>query len=155
MVRQRLVLPGPSIPRSPLPGLALGAAGGGRRALPASWPRSRARGGMAGAQQCLLQLHRCLQPGDAAGSALQGYSLLRSLGETCVASLDSGEQGAPGAAPAWGEPGGPGGLGAGGTRSARPSVRAAPRCVSPVAPGRGVSCPRSPLTGVKALAPLC
>lgn len=56
---------------------------------------------MAGVQQCLLQLHRCLQPGDAAGSALQGYNLLRSLAETCVASLDSGEQGEPaGPAPA-------------------------------------------------------
>ncbi|XP_071410665.1 DNA-dependent protein kinase catalytic subunit isoform X2 [Pithys albifrons albifrons] len=43
---------------------------------------------MAGARQCLLQLHGCLQPGDA----LQGYSLLRSLAETCLASLDSGEQ---------------------------------------------------------------
>uniref|UniRef100_A0A8C3U087 DNA-dependent protein kinase catalytic subunit n=1 Tax=Catharus ustulatus TaxID=91951 RepID=A0A8C3U087_CATUS len=47
---------------------------------------------MAGAQQCLLQLHRCLQPGDAAGSALHGYSLLRSLAETCVASAASSEQ---------------------------------------------------------------
>uniref|UniRef100_A0A8C3TYH6 DNA-dependent protein kinase catalytic subunit n=1 Tax=Catharus ustulatus TaxID=91951 RepID=A0A8C3TYH6_CATUS len=50
------------------------------------------RGSMAGAQQCLLQLHRCLQPGDAAGSALHGYSLLRSLAETCVASAASSEQ---------------------------------------------------------------
>uniref|UniRef100_A0A8D2M7W0 DNA-dependent protein kinase catalytic subunit n=1 Tax=Zonotrichia albicollis TaxID=44394 RepID=A0A8D2M7W0_ZONAL len=49
-------------------------------------------GGMAGVQQCLLQLHRCLQAGDAGGSALHGYSLLRSLAETCVASLGSGEQ---------------------------------------------------------------
>ncbi|RMC15431.1 hypothetical protein DUI87_07622 [Hirundo rustica rustica] len=47
---------------------------------------------MAGVQQCLLQLHRCLQPGDASGSALHGYSLLRSLAETCVASASSGEQ---------------------------------------------------------------
>ncbi|XP_009101121.3 DNA-dependent protein kinase catalytic subunit isoform X1 [Serinus canaria] len=47
---------------------------------------------MAGVQQCLLQLHRCLQPGDAGGSALHGYSLLRSLAETCLASLASGEQ---------------------------------------------------------------
>ncbi|KAI1243372.1 hypothetical protein IHE44_0000969 [Lamprotornis superbus] len=39
---------------------------------------------MAGAQQCLLQLHRCLQPGDAAGSALHAYSLLRSLAETAA-----------------------------------------------------------------------
>ncbi|XP_017686738.1 PREDICTED: DNA-dependent protein kinase catalytic subunit isoform X2 [Lepidothrix coronata] len=43
---------------------------------------------MAGVRQCLLQLHRCLQPGDA----LHGYSLLRSLAETCLTSLDSGEQ---------------------------------------------------------------
>uniref|UniRef100_A0A8U8BGC8 DNA-dependent protein kinase catalytic subunit n=1 Tax=Geospiza parvula TaxID=87175 RepID=A0A8U8BGC8_GEOPR len=49
-------------------------------------------GGMAGVQQCLLQLHRCLQPGDAGGGALHGYSLLRSLAETCVASVASGEQ---------------------------------------------------------------
>uniref|UniRef100_A0A8C3EIM9 DNA-dependent protein kinase catalytic subunit n=1 Tax=Corvus moneduloides TaxID=1196302 RepID=A0A8C3EIM9_CORMO len=52
----------------------------------------RGRGSMAGVQQCLLQLHRCLQPGDAAGSALHGYSLLRSLAETCVASMASSEQ---------------------------------------------------------------
>ncbi|XP_027494416.1 DNA-dependent protein kinase catalytic subunit isoform X2 [Corapipo altera] len=43
---------------------------------------------MAGVRQYLLQLHRCLQPGDA----LHGYSLLRSLAETCLTSLDSGEQ---------------------------------------------------------------
>uniref|UniRef100_A0A8C3K0S4 DNA-dependent protein kinase catalytic subunit n=1 Tax=Calidris pygmaea TaxID=425635 RepID=A0A8C3K0S4_9CHAR len=41
---------------------------------------------MAGVQECLLQLHRCLQPGDAAGAALHGYSLLRGLGETCLTS---------------------------------------------------------------------
>ncbi|XP_071593605.1 DNA-dependent protein kinase catalytic subunit [Heliangelus exortis] len=39
---------------------------------------------MAGVQQCLLQLHSCLQHGDAASAALHGYSLLRSLGETCL-----------------------------------------------------------------------
>uniref|UniRef100_A0A8C3RFN2 DNA-dependent protein kinase catalytic subunit n=1 Tax=Cyanoderma ruficeps TaxID=181631 RepID=A0A8C3RFN2_9PASS len=47
------------------------------------------RGSMAGVQQCLLQLHSCLQSGDAAGGAVHGYSLLRSLAETCVASLAS------------------------------------------------------------------
>lgn len=52
-------------------------------------------GSMAGVQECLLQLHRCLQPDDAAGAALHGYSLLRSLGETCLTSLAGGAQGAP------------------------------------------------------------
>ncbi|XP_063182908.1 DNA-dependent protein kinase catalytic subunit [Chroicocephalus ridibundus] len=47
---------------------------------------------MAGVQECLLQLHRCLQPDDAAGAALHGYSLLRSLGETCLTSLAGGAQ---------------------------------------------------------------
>uniref|UniRef100_A0A8C4UCZ7 DNA-dependent protein kinase catalytic subunit n=1 Tax=Falco tinnunculus TaxID=100819 RepID=A0A8C4UCZ7_FALTI len=50
------------------------------------------RGGMAGVQEYLHQLHRCLQPGDAAGAALHGYSLLRSLGETCLTSLESDAQ---------------------------------------------------------------
>uniref|UniRef100_A0A8C3K0K1 DNA-dependent protein kinase catalytic subunit n=1 Tax=Calidris pygmaea TaxID=425635 RepID=A0A8C3K0K1_9CHAR len=50
---------------------------------------------MAGVQECLLQLHRCLQPGDAAGAALHGYSLLRGLGETCLTSPAGGAQGAP------------------------------------------------------------
>lgn len=58
-------------------------------------PELPARGGMAGVQQCLHQLHRCLQPGDAASAALHGYSLLRSLGETCLTSLAGGAQGAP------------------------------------------------------------
>uniref|UniRef100_A0A8C4UGT6 DNA-dependent protein kinase catalytic subunit n=1 Tax=Falco tinnunculus TaxID=100819 RepID=A0A8C4UGT6_FALTI len=47
---------------------------------------------MAGVQEYLHQLHRCLQPGDAAGAALHGYSLLRSLGETCLTSLESDAQ---------------------------------------------------------------
>ncbi|XP_010572684.1 PREDICTED: DNA-dependent protein kinase catalytic subunit isoform X5 [Haliaeetus leucocephalus] len=47
---------------------------------------------MAGVQECLHQLHRCLQLGDAASAALHGYSLLRSLGETCLTSLASGAQ---------------------------------------------------------------
>ncbi|XP_030325674.1 DNA-dependent protein kinase catalytic subunit isoform X4 [Strigops habroptila] len=47
---------------------------------------------MAGVQECLLQLHRCLQPGDAPSAALHGYSLLRTLGETCLTSLASGAQ---------------------------------------------------------------
>uniref|UniRef100_A0A8C3JZN1 DNA-dependent protein kinase catalytic subunit n=1 Tax=Calidris pygmaea TaxID=425635 RepID=A0A8C3JZN1_9CHAR len=47
---------------------------------------------MAGVQECLLQLHRCLQPGDAAGAALHGYSLLRGLGETCLTSPAGGAQ---------------------------------------------------------------
>uniref|UniRef100_A0A8C6J8U6 DNA-dependent protein kinase catalytic subunit n=1 Tax=Melopsittacus undulatus TaxID=13146 RepID=A0A8C6J8U6_MELUD len=47
---------------------------------------------MAGVQEYLLQLHRCLQPGDAVSAALHGYTLLRSLGETCLTSLASGEQ---------------------------------------------------------------
>uniref|UniRef100_A0A663E490 DNA-dependent protein kinase catalytic subunit n=1 Tax=Aquila chrysaetos chrysaetos TaxID=223781 RepID=A0A663E490_AQUCH len=49
-------------------------------------------GGMAGVQEWLHQLHRCLQPGDAASAALHGYSLLRSLGETCLTSLASSAQ---------------------------------------------------------------
>uniref|UniRef100_A0A663E401 DNA-dependent protein kinase catalytic subunit n=1 Tax=Aquila chrysaetos chrysaetos TaxID=223781 RepID=A0A663E401_AQUCH len=47
---------------------------------------------MAGVQEWLHQLHRCLQPGDAASAALHGYSLLRSLGETCLTSLASSAQ---------------------------------------------------------------
>ncbi|KAK2522227.1 Prkdc [Columba guinea] len=49
---------------------------------------------MAGVQESLLELHRCLQPGDA-GAAMHGYSLLRSLGETCLTSPAGGAQGAP------------------------------------------------------------
>uniref|UniRef100_A0A663MNQ6 DNA-dependent protein kinase catalytic subunit n=1 Tax=Athene cunicularia TaxID=194338 RepID=A0A663MNQ6_ATHCN len=47
---------------------------------------------MAGVQESLHQLHLCLQPGDAASAALHGYSLLRSLGETCLTSLSSSVQ---------------------------------------------------------------
>lgn len=53
-----------------------------------------AGGSMAGVQESLLELHRCLQPGDA-GAAMHGYSLLRSLGETCLTSPAGGAQGAP------------------------------------------------------------
>ncbi|KAM9024210.1 DNA-dependent protein kinase catalytic subunit [Ara ararauna] len=47
---------------------------------------------MAGVQEYLFHLHRCLQPGDTASAALHGYNLLRSLGETCLTSLTSGSQ---------------------------------------------------------------
>lgn len=106
---------------------------------------------MAGAQQCLLQLHRCLQPGDAAGSALHGYSLLRSLVETCVASADSAEQGAARPGPGGAERG-RGGLVGRDTRTGPVllrggSVRAAPHLLSPVIPREGGS--PAPNTGAK------
>ncbi|XP_075350728.1 DNA-dependent protein kinase catalytic subunit isoform X2 [Mycteria americana] len=47
---------------------------------------------MAGVQECLHQLHRCLQSGHAASDALHGYSLLRRLGETCLTSPAGGAQ---------------------------------------------------------------
>lgn len=88
----------PSVPPSPgwLCWTRPGA--GPSRPLPAAavpLPVLPAWGSMAGVQECLHQLHRCLQLGDAASAALHGYSLLRSLGETCLTSLASGVQGAP------------------------------------------------------------
>ncbi|XP_054250756.1 DNA-dependent protein kinase catalytic subunit [Indicator indicator] len=47
---------------------------------------------MAGVRECLHQLHHCLQPSEAASAVVHGYSLLRSLGETCLTSLDSDTQ---------------------------------------------------------------
>lgn len=96
--------PAPSSPllkprRAPLPPACLWwmrpGAGPPRRLppSPAALPAVPARGGMAGVRQCLQQLHRCLQPGDAASAALHGYSLLRGLGESCLTSLGSAAQG--------------------------------------------------------------
>lgn len=90
------------IQQNPPPPILPGSVGSVRGAAP---PRPlRALSGMAGGvQECLQELHGCLQPGDA----MRGYGLLRGLGEACLTCLAGG---ALGAARGWGW-GGKGGCG--------------------------------------------